>query len=262
MKAPAFQFYADSWLSSLRVQLMSLEEEGAYIRCLAYCWRHGSIPADPATLCRLIGKGCSTTLATVVAGMFVAGKEPGELVHERLEEERQKQAAWREKCAAGGRAASHLKGSGKGSINGSTALRTPTPSPSLVSVPVPDLPPPSAPADKRHHEITSRWGDLYKAAFAAPYSFAGRDAAALKRFLAGVTDSSDSLLETASRAWTRLKTDRFAKRCKEAATIHGFCTYFNDIQVELQTPDQNALSRAGNSRSFTTDRPYAGITDK
>ncbi len=126
MKPPAFQFYADTWLASLRVQLMTLAEEGAYIRCLAFCWRHGSIPSDPATLARLIGKGCDTTLASVVAQMFIPGSEPLTLVHERLEEERVKQAQWRAKCAAGGRAAKHSKGSTKDSV----ALRSPSPSPS------------------------------------------------------------------------------------------------------------------------------------
>jgi len=45
-KAPAFQFYAADWLADEAVSVMSLEEEGAYIRALCYCWREGSIPAD------------------------------------------------------------------------------------------------------------------------------------------------------------------------------------------------------------------------
>ena len=58
-KAPAFMFYAGDYLSSSRVTLMSLEEEGAYIRLLAHCWLHGSIPSDPDLIARLIGKGAS-----------------------------------------------------------------------------------------------------------------------------------------------------------------------------------------------------------
>lgn len=145
MKAPAFQFYADTWLGSLRVQLMSLEEEGAYIRCLAYCWRHGSIPADPEMIARLIGKGCSTTVATTVANMFTKSKKHGELIHDRLEVERIKQAAWRAKCSAGGKA----KGSKKGSTKGSSAFRLQSPSPSSSTInDVPNLPQSLAPEPK------------------------------------------------------------------------------------------------------------------
>lgn len=136
MKPPAFQFYADSWLSSLRVQLMSLEEEGAYIRCLSFCWRHGSIPADVELLSRLIGKGCSTNLASKVSSMFSPSSTPGELIHERLEFEREKQVAWRKKCSAGGKLSAKLKGkvTGKVTSKGSTALRSPSPSPSPSAV--------------------------------------------------------------------------------------------------------------------------------
>jgi len=47
MKSPSFQFYPRDWLGSQRVQMMTLEEEGVYIRLLCFCWTHGSIPADP-----------------------------------------------------------------------------------------------------------------------------------------------------------------------------------------------------------------------
>lgn len=103
MKAPAFQFYAAEWLADAEVQLMSLEEEGCYIRLLSYCWREGSIPADLSILSRLC-KGGSTTLIAVVAKRFQPHPEDSsKLVHERLEKEREKQRTWREKSAEGGK---------------------------------------------------------------------------------------------------------------------------------------------------------------
>ena len=66
MKSPAFQFYPTDYLGSQRVQMMTLDEEGAYIRLLSYCWQHGTIPSDPAQAARLIGKGASTTLASTM----------------------------------------------------------------------------------------------------------------------------------------------------------------------------------------------------
>lgn len=117
-KSPAFQFYPSDWLGSQRVSLMTLEEEGAYIRLLAYCWQHGSVPADPEAVARLIGKGASTTLASRVLTMFQPPLQPPlvaplnggtVLVHERLEEERSKQLKWKEKSSEGGRKSAELR---------------------------------------------------------------------------------------------------------------------------------------------------------
>lgn len=102
MKSPAFQWYPGDYLGSQRVQLMSLEEEGAYMRLLCYCWLHGSIPAEPEQAARLIGKGASTTLATTVLTMFQPGGS-NRLIHDRLEAERKKQADWRRKSSNGGK---------------------------------------------------------------------------------------------------------------------------------------------------------------
>jgi uncharacterized protein YdaU (DUF1376 family) len=110
MKSPAFQFYVTDYLGSQRVQMLSLEEEGAYIRLLAFCWQHGSIPSDPKQTAKLIGKGCSTNLARVVLGMFIkSSTDPDRMVHDRLETEREKQVAWREKCSVGGQNSAKLK---------------------------------------------------------------------------------------------------------------------------------------------------------
>ena len=109
MKSPAFQFYPADYTSSQRVRLLTLEEEGAYINLLCSCWLHGSIPADPAMAARLVGKGCSATLATTVLTMFTPSSEAGRMVHERLERERLKQSDWREKSASGGRKSAELR---------------------------------------------------------------------------------------------------------------------------------------------------------
>lgn len=100
---PAFQFYAAEYLADENVTVMSLEEEGAYWRAVAYCWREGSIPDDDERLSRLL-KGASTTILRVVRKCFnQSATTPGRLVHPRLDKERIKQAEWRAKSAAGGR---------------------------------------------------------------------------------------------------------------------------------------------------------------
>lgn len=119
MKSPAFQWYPTDYLGSQRVQMMTLEEEGAYCRLLWSCWQHGSIPSEPELAARLVGKGCSTTVAKTVLLMFTPSEDPTRLLHDRLELERQKQASWRAKSAAGGRKSSEVR---KG---GSTTLQPP-----------------------------------------------------------------------------------------------------------------------------------------
>ena len=121
MKSPAFQFYPADYASSQRVRLMTLEEEGAYINLLCSCWLHGSIPADPEMAARLVGKGCSATLAITVLTMFTPSSQAGRMVHDRLERERLKQSDWREKSASGGRKSAELR---KG---GATTLQPPLP---------------------------------------------------------------------------------------------------------------------------------------
>ena len=126
-KSPAFQFYAADWLADENVELMTLEEEGAYIRALSYCWREGSLPADKEKLSRLL-KGCSMQTLTTVQGCFVVGSNDGSrLVHPRLEIERQKQAKWRDKSAAAGRTSGKVRREKKlhaepTFVNGSTNL--------------------------------------------------------------------------------------------------------------------------------------------
>jgi uncharacterized protein YdaU (DUF1376 family) len=101
-KSPAFQFYPADYLADENVALMSLEEEGAYIRAMCHCWREGSIPADPEKLSRLL-KNCSNQTRTTVQVCFVEmTNDPSRLVHPRLEIERKKQDDWTEKSRSAG----------------------------------------------------------------------------------------------------------------------------------------------------------------
>lgn len=99
-KAPAFQFYAAEYLADENVQLLTLEQEGIYIRLLAYCWREGSIPADPVKLSRLCKNAPAEALGSVV-GLFFPGSS-SRLIHGRLEAERRKHEEYRRTQAANG----------------------------------------------------------------------------------------------------------------------------------------------------------------
>ena len=83
---------------------MTLEEEGAYIRAISYCWREGSIPADPVLLSRLLKNVSIEVIRTLVPRFRKIETKGGQrLVHDRLEKERRKQSEWRQKCSVGGK---------------------------------------------------------------------------------------------------------------------------------------------------------------
>jgi uncharacterized protein YdaU (DUF1376 family) len=109
-KSPAFQFYPQDYIASAKVAEMSLEEEGAYIRLICYCWTAGSIPADPERCARLVGKGCSVSVATAVQRAFnESPTDPQRLVHERVEKEREKQLLHRQNASKAGQKSAALR---------------------------------------------------------------------------------------------------------------------------------------------------------
>jgi len=88
-RAPAFQFYADDFLAGTLD--LSQEEVGAYVRLLCHQWNRGSIPVEAEKQQRLAGGSVSVD---VLAKFRL--QPDGKLVNERLEQERQKQADYRE----------------------------------------------------------------------------------------------------------------------------------------------------------------------
>ncbi len=99
--------------------------------------------------------------------------------------------------------------------------------------------------DARFHAITDGCGATYLEALGMRYSFqGGKDGSALKRFLESNQDASvEDFLTTWDKALRRAKEDPFARHCSQAGTIHGFCTRWNDVRLELQRP---AGGKSGN----------------
>jgi hypothetical protein len=101
---------------------------------------------------------------------------------------------------------------------------------------------PASEADPRHSEFMKLWNDRFKACTGLDYAFnGGRDGNSLKRLLQATKEPTPSLVAIAERAWAKVKEDKFAKSSKEAATIHGFCTCFNQIRIEVGGGRQPAV---------------------
>lgn len=103
-RSPAFQFYPKDFLSSSRVQRMSLTEVGVYIVLLSHAWLAGGIPTEPNEIAKIV-KVPAVRFAKMWRGAlsecFV--KRGNVLINERLDKERRKQLAFREKQAAFGK---------------------------------------------------------------------------------------------------------------------------------------------------------------
>lgn len=100
-KAPAYQWYARDFAADELVQLMTLEEEGAYRRLLDHQWLHGSIPADVAQIariCKNMPVRRMQKLWAAIGPCFVpAADDPSRLQNRRLERERAKSQEYRDK---------------------------------------------------------------------------------------------------------------------------------------------------------------------
>lgn len=104
-KAPAFQFYPKDFIGDTNVQAMSLTERGAYITLLCACWLDGSLSGADGDLARIlkISPDRMGRLRPYLERCFTVG-EDGRWIHGRLEKERAKQAAFRERASRGGSA--------------------------------------------------------------------------------------------------------------------------------------------------------------
>ena len=100
-----YRFDAERWLLSAEVRRMTLEERGALVELMAYAWRGDGLDGDDRELARLLGvtpRRWARMRDRVLAGW--TENAAGRLVEPRLETERARLAAWREKSARGGAA--------------------------------------------------------------------------------------------------------------------------------------------------------------
>jgi uncharacterized protein YdaU (DUF1376 family) len=106
-KAPAYQWYPRDFASDEPVQLMTLEQEGAYRRLLDHQWMHNSIPEGPAQLakiCKNIPVAQMRRIWVSIAVCFVPVEgEEGRLQNRKLERVRAVSREYHERQSAAGR---------------------------------------------------------------------------------------------------------------------------------------------------------------
>jgi uncharacterized protein YdaU (DUF1376 family) len=112
-RSPAFQFYANDFRADANVTSMTLEEVGAYILLLTFCWTEGGISQDPKALMRLLRTDEKTwsRIWPALAPCFSANGE--KYVQKRMELVREKQEGYREMQSLKGNAR-WLHGNGDG----------------------------------------------------------------------------------------------------------------------------------------------------
>lgn len=95
-KAPAFQFYPSDF--AMGTALFTNEEKGIYIVLLCFQWEHGRLPGDKKALCHL----ARCTAAKLVRVLTKFTLDDSGYFNARLEREREKQRAFRERQAQNG----------------------------------------------------------------------------------------------------------------------------------------------------------------
>lgn len=97
-KKPAMPFYGREFYDDENVLVLSLEEQGAYIRLLWKCWSEGSIPADLAKLAAILRVSLARMQAiwSAIGPLFVPS-EADRLANRKVEKVREDFSSYRQK---------------------------------------------------------------------------------------------------------------------------------------------------------------------
>ena len=107
-QSPAFQFYANDWISDPNRMKLSLEEQGAYVLLYCHCWRGFKIPKDFEVMSRMCN--CRTEkiekIYNKIKHLFEEKKDKDGITYLyciQAEEERKEQAKNRRKRSIAGK---------------------------------------------------------------------------------------------------------------------------------------------------------------
>lgn len=125
--APAFLFDVDAWLTSVKIAMMTAEQERGYLRLLLFQWKDPQcrLPDDDSLLAVLskMGEGWFNGGSTLVRSCFKS--EGGFLINERLLRERERWTRWQKKSSEGGKRSAQSRKKKADSKGGSTTVQPP-----------------------------------------------------------------------------------------------------------------------------------------
>lgn len=118
----SFPFFPDDWLGSSKVAVMTLAEQGAYIRLLAHQWNDPTctLPDDDAKLAALSGFGPEWPAHSAsMREAFVPHRTKGRVHNEKLSQKRAELMSFKKKASERGKhgADSRWKGTGHQDVN-------------------------------------------------------------------------------------------------------------------------------------------------
>jgi uncharacterized protein YdaU (DUF1376 family) len=235
-KPPAFQFYADDFIGGTIT--MTHEERGLYILLLCLQWTQGAITKDDAA--RVGSTVVEPSLNRVLTKFPDVGN--GMLQNKRLESEREKQIAFRERQINAGKASAQARFN-----RGSTVVQpdtqpkanSPSPSPSsspnlnlnVIDSPLIDSPKPAKKPAGEHRQMIDAWRQAYEEAHGTKFFVTNRDGKAAKDLLASGV-KPDEVASLAKAAWANKGKDSW--NCQNrTATLYDFADAFMKIKQEL-----------------------------
>ena len=108
-QAPAFQFYANDWISDPSRMAMTLEQQGIQILLYSHCWRAIKLPYDY----KILAKYCGTTPSVIKKAWpnmkHLFHKRSGYIYCLQAEEERHRQAEYRMKKQNAGKKGAEIR---------------------------------------------------------------------------------------------------------------------------------------------------------
>lgn len=119
-KSPAFQIYVNDFLGSAKVAMMDADQVGAYVLLLFLDWQEGGFAYDETHLAKWCRLSRLRFRKSWPALSLCFVEHDGRYWNPRLERERAKQAAWREKCRKG----ADITNAKRGAIADATAHST------------------------------------------------------------------------------------------------------------------------------------------
>lgn len=269
-KLPSFQFYPGDWRKDAGVQALDYHDRGVWheILCLMHeCEERGKLvlngqPMPEDALSRLLGLDkqiLSKTVSTLLTyGVASLESDTGILICRRMVRDEHIRQIRSKAGKMGGNPGLVKQNTKQIPTTGVKQIPTPSSS-SSVSSSSSDHSPKNGKAssdkDPRHHEITSQWGERFKAFFQFECAMnGGRDGKALQNILKAFKGSSSEFLRIAEDAW-RASTTQYAKATKLSVTISGLCTSFDAIRAETMRMNGNGHTAKSEPGEFRTYGP-------